>query len=255
MVDQVVTEQHRERLAVHVLLRHRDRVAQAERILLADVVDRRHVADLLDLLQLVELPFGLQEVLELERAIEMVLERAIAATGDDQDVGESRAHRLLDHVLDRGRIDDREHRLLLSFRRREESRSESGSGDDGFPDRHDASLSRRVPLTGDGAPECMAFRRIGDRVLVHPSSLHVGSSFGSTSSRSPTAVPSDDGASPSMDAASSGPTNRSNSGRRRASRANPGPRIAVLLRSAPRDVPRARAHRRSQTIDRSRLGR
>ncbi len=54
--------------------------------------------------------------------------------------------------------------------------------------------------------------------------------------------------SPSMDAASSGPTSRSNSGRRRASRANPDPRIAVLLGSAPGDVPRARAHRRSQTL-------
>ena len=40
------------------------------------------------------------------------------------------AHRLLDHVLDRRLVDDRQHLLGLALRRREEPRAEPGGGDD-----------------------------------------------------------------------------------------------------------------------------
>ena len=45
-MDQVVAQQHRERLAAHVLLGRRHGVPEAERVPLADVVDRGDLADL-----------------------------------------------------------------------------------------------------------------------------------------------------------------------------------------------------------------
>ena len=61
---------------------------------------------LADLPQLVELALGLQQRLELQGPVEVVLDRALATAGDDEDVGQAGAHRLLDHELDRGRVDD-----------------------------------------------------------------------------------------------------------------------------------------------------
>ena len=45
-MDQVVAEHDRERLIADVRLRHRDRVSEPERLLLADVMDLRHIRDL-----------------------------------------------------------------------------------------------------------------------------------------------------------------------------------------------------------------
>ena len=73
-MDQVVAQQHRERLAAHVLLGHRDGVAETGGLALADVVDRGHVRELADLLQLVELALLLQEGFELQGAVEVVLD-------------------------------------------------------------------------------------------------------------------------------------------------------------------------------------
>ena len=90
-------------------LGHRHRRTQAERLLLADVVHRGHVGDLAHELQVVELARLLQVVLELERAIEVVLERALAAPGDDEDVSDSGVDGLFDDVLDGRLVDQREH--------------------------------------------------------------------------------------------------------------------------------------------------
>src|SRR5439155_3256913 len=85
-MDQVVTEHDRERLIADVRLRHRDRVSEPERLLLADVMDLRHVRDLPDPLELVELRLVLEEALELQVAVEMILDGALTAARDDQDV-------------------------------------------------------------------------------------------------------------------------------------------------------------------------
>ena len=57
----------------------------------------------------------LEVVLELEVAVEVVLDGALAATGDDEDVVDAGAHGLLDHVLDGRLVDDRQHLLRLAF--------------------------------------------------------------------------------------------------------------------------------------------
>ena len=98
-----------------------------------------------DLLQLVVLARLLQVVLQLERAVEVVLDRALAPAGDDEDVVDARPDGLLDHVLDGRLVDDREHLLGLGLRRGEEPRPQPGRGDDRLLDLH-ATLHRlRMP--------------------------------------------------------------------------------------------------------------
>jgi hypothetical protein len=119
--DQVVAEQDREGLVAHVPLGRRDGVPEAQRVALTDVVDRGHVRDLSDLLELVELALGLQEVLELERPVEVVDDRVLAPAGDDDDVGQAGPNGLLDHVLDGRLVQQRQHLLGLRLGRRKEA--------------------------------------------------------------------------------------------------------------------------------------
>jgi hypothetical protein len=151
----VVAEHDHERLVPHVALRGGDRVPEPERFLLADVVDGGHVGDLADLLQLVELPLGLQEVLELHGPVEVVLDRTLPAASDDQDLGDPGPDGLLDHVLDRRLVDDRQHLLGLRLGGRQEAGAHAGRGDDGLPDVHASTPCRRtpsVPWVTEGAP-------------------------------------------------------------------------------------------------------
>src|SRR5680860_448624 len=129
----VVTEQLRERFVTHVVARHRHRVAEPVRITLADEVDVPQLGRLLDLLQQLVLTLAFQVELELEGAVEVVFNRAFAATGDHEDVSEPRPHGLLDDVLDRGFVDDRQHLLRQALRGREETGAEPRSGNDGLP--------------------------------------------------------------------------------------------------------------------------
>ena len=84
----VVAEQHRERLVADVLARDRHRVPETERVALADVVDVGELARSCTSFEQVVLARLLEVVLELEVAVEVVLDRALAAAGDDEDVGE-----------------------------------------------------------------------------------------------------------------------------------------------------------------------
>ena len=64
-------------------------------------------------LELLQLAGGVERRLELEGAVEVVLQAALAPAGDDQDVVDAGPYRLLDHVLDRRAVDDRQHLLGL----------------------------------------------------------------------------------------------------------------------------------------------
>ena len=129
-IHDVVAEHHDERVVAHVLAGHRHRVAETERFALAHVVDVGHLGQGLDLAQVVGLALLLQVVLELEVAIEVVLERALAAPGDDQDVVDAGPHGLLDDVLDGRLVDDRQHLLRLGLGGRQEPGAEPGRRDD-----------------------------------------------------------------------------------------------------------------------------
>ena len=174
-VDQVVAQEHRERLPAHVRLGDAHRMSQAQRLALADEVDVRHLRQRPHLLQLVELPLLLEELLELDVAVEVVLDGALVAPRDDEDVGESRAHGLLDHQLDRRRVDDREHLLGLRLGGRQEPRAESGGGDHRFVDLHascpparDGESTRRASAPGQPGVRARRLHSCGDaHVRVH----------------------------------------------------------------------------------------
>src|SRR5581483_2529022 len=89
--------------------------------------------------------------LELEVAIEVVLDRVLAATVDHEQVGDAGGDGLLHHVLDRGFVDDRQHLLRLALRGREEARAETGRRDDRLGDAHPVATSRSSPAWSGGS--------------------------------------------------------------------------------------------------------
>jgi hypothetical protein len=137
LVDDVVAEQDGERLVADVLLGHADGVAQPERGLLADVVDLGHVGDVPDHLQLVVVALVGEQLLQLDRAVEVVLDGLLASAGDDQDVLDPGPDGLLDHVLDGGLVDQGQHLLGLRLGRREEAGPEPGRRNHGLAYLHD----------------------------------------------------------------------------------------------------------------------
>ena len=109
---QHVGQQQRERLVADDLARAPHGMAEAERRLLAGearLAGRRQLAQkLLELLGLAA--FG-QRALELELAVEMVLDDALVAAGDEDEMLDAGRARLVDHMLDHRPVDDRQHLL------------------------------------------------------------------------------------------------------------------------------------------------
>ena len=119
-VHEVVAEHDDERLVADVLAGHRHGVAEAEGLALADVVDVGEVGEAADVGELGVLALAGQLQLELDVAVEVVLDGPLVAAGDDEDVVDPGGDGLLDDVLDRRRVDDREHLLGLGLGGREE---------------------------------------------------------------------------------------------------------------------------------------
>ena len=109
-----------------------DGVAQPVQLLLPDEVDVRQVGDAADGSRSSSSSRDSQLRLQLEVAVEVLLDRALALADDHEDVRDAGGHRLLDHVLDHRRVDDRQHLLGLRLGGGQEARAESGGGDDGF---------------------------------------------------------------------------------------------------------------------------
>ena len=80
------------------------------------------------------LPRASRNDLELDRDVEVILDRVLAAAGDEDDVVDAGRDRLLDAVLDDRLVDQRQHFLRLRFRGGKEARAEAGGGEDGFAD-------------------------------------------------------------------------------------------------------------------------
>src|SRR5665213_183828 len=107
---------------------------------LAHVVHRRQIRRLLYERQPVGVPLGAKRLFEFVVAVEVVLERPLAAARDHQDVVEPGSDGLLDDVLDRRLINDRQHLFRRRLRGRQEAGAETGGRDDGLGDlplRHD----------------------------------------------------------------------------------------------------------------------
>jgi hypothetical protein len=123
-VDEVVAEQHRERLVADERLRLQHRVAEAEGLALPDELHAGGVRDGVHLGQETGVPLLLKSALELQVPVEVVLDRSLAAPGDQQDVAESRAGGLVDDVLQGRAVHDRQQLLGHGLRRRQQPRAE-----------------------------------------------------------------------------------------------------------------------------------
>ena len=80
------------------------------------------------------LPRASRNDLELDRHVEVILDRVLAAAGDEDDVVDARRDRFFDAVLNDRLVDERQHFLGLRLGGRKEAGAETGGGEDGFAD-------------------------------------------------------------------------------------------------------------------------
>ena len=76
-----------------------------------------------------------QRQLELELAVEMVLDHALVAAGDEDEMLDAGLARLVDDVLDQRPVDDRQHFLRHGLGGGQEAGAEPGDRENGFADR------------------------------------------------------------------------------------------------------------------------
>jgi hypothetical protein len=134
-VDEVVGEDHGERLVAHEVARAEHGVAQAERLGLPHIrAGHARGQEPAHFLQQLRLAVRLQLGLELVGLVEMVLDGALAAAGDEDEVGDAGVHRFFHRVLDERLVDDGQHLLGRSLGGRQESRAQPRHGKDGFGD-------------------------------------------------------------------------------------------------------------------------
>src|SRR6476620_6115275 len=136
VLHQHVGQQRRERLVSDQLARAPDRVTEAERKLLAREAggarSRQVAGERFEIV--VALALG-ERVLELELAVEVVLDYTLVAAGDEDEMLDAGLARLVDHVLDQRPVDHRQHLLRHGLGRGQESGAQSGHGENGFADR------------------------------------------------------------------------------------------------------------------------
>src|SRR5690606_6856138 len=145
-VDEVVAEQAGERVVADVLLGAEHRVAEPLGLALPYVVKRRKRGRFANLGQPVLVALGLQHVLQLVRAVEVVFDRPLVLAGDHQHVEQASGGGLLDDILDGGLVDDRQHLFGCRLGRRKEPGAQTRGGHDGF--RHRVEVSHAYDPSG-----------------------------------------------------------------------------------------------------------
>jgi len=143
VLHQHVGQQQRERLVADDVTRAPHRVAEAERRLLAReaglACGGQVARELFELGVLVALA---QRGVELVVQVEVILDHALAAAGDEDEVLDSCFARLVDHVLDQRPVDHRQHLLRHRLGGREEPGAEAGHRENRFADRFHGNVAR-----------------------------------------------------------------------------------------------------------------
>ena len=135
---QFVRQHHRKRLVADDVARAPHRVAKTERRLLAckargagcGLVRGQNL-----LLGLLVATRG-QRGVEFEHPVEMVLDHALVAAGDEHEMLDAGLPGLVDHVLDQRLVDDGQHFLRHRLGGGQDAGAEAGDREDGFADFH-----------------------------------------------------------------------------------------------------------------------
>ena len=138
---QFVRQHHRERLVADDVARAPHRMAEPERRLLpgkargagVGLVARQNL-----LLGLLVAARG-QRGVELEHLVEMVLDHALVAAGDEDEMLDAGLLGLVDHILDQRLVDDGQHFLRHRLGGGQDAGAEAGDREDGFADFHGVS--------------------------------------------------------------------------------------------------------------------
>ena len=134
-LHQHVGQQQRERLVADQFARAPDRVAEPERRLLAGEARGAGAGQVARQQLEVGLLAALdQRELELELAVEMVLDHALVAAGDEDEMLDAGLARLVDHVLDQRPVDHGQHLLGHRLGGGKEARAEAGDRKNRFAD-------------------------------------------------------------------------------------------------------------------------
>ena len=137
---QLVRQHHRERFVADDVARAPHRVAETERRLLTG---EAHGAGL-RLVARQHFHFGLlaageQRGVQFVHAVEMILDHALVAAGDEDEMLDAGFLGLIDHVLDQRLVDDGQHLLRHGLGGGQDAGAEAGDGKDGFADFHGLS--------------------------------------------------------------------------------------------------------------------
>lgn len=127
--DQVVGQQHCKRLVTYQVACAPHRMAKAHRLLLAGIGNlagsRKPPAQRVQLLMLTAL---FQRPFKLERMVEMILDRRLVATGDEDDFLDPGIARLFHRVLNQRLVHHRQHLLGQRLGCRQKARTKAAYG-------------------------------------------------------------------------------------------------------------------------------
>ncbi len=110
------------------------RMAEPQRLFLADIAERHQVRDALHLGQQFVLALGLEVLFQFEGHVEVVLDRPLAPARDQHDLFDARGDRLLHHVLDERLVHERQHLLGRRLCCRQKPGAQPGGGKNRFGD-------------------------------------------------------------------------------------------------------------------------
>ena len=142
MLHQHVGQEQRERLVADQFARAPDRMAEAERRLLAGEAEGARLRQILRQKRQVRLLAALnQGQFEFELAVEMVLDHRLMAAGDEDKMLDTGLPRLVHHVLDQRAVHHGQHFLRHGLGSRQEAGAETGDREYGFTDTGHARLA------------------------------------------------------------------------------------------------------------------
>ena len=134
---QLVRQHHRERLVADDVAGAPHRMAEAERRLLPG---KTHGACLglvaRQNLHLGLLPARLERGVKFVHPVEMILDHALVAAGDEDEMFDAGFAGLIDHILDQRPVDDGKHFLRHRLGGGQDAGAEAGDREDGFADFH-----------------------------------------------------------------------------------------------------------------------